>query len=1071
MLTVGRAEVRIDFWSIFSGPFIVDLVDIDNANLNLVARQDEDPNWALNLQFEESAQQTENDDTVFAVLIRQINIDNVQAVLHSPDRDGPLNLDLEYFDQKYRSDDFLNIRSKATLNERQITVEGEAGTWAALLNGRDIQYAVEAQIDTFDLSSEGRLDDVRNPYRPSVTFSASGPDIDDLSKMLNIGDEGEGDIDISGSLTPADDGSLVLSVAGNIGQTNIEASGAFSDLQDLNNVDISLLASGPDLGRLTGLIGIKLSEKSPFRIDVDADRQGPLVLVQKIEVLFGEAELKATARLPKFPSLDDGRIKVSLAGPRIERFRYATGLPGAAKGAFSLDFEVDVLAGGVEVVSLDLWTALGKIQARGPVGEAPGFIGSELEVDININSLEQVSNAYDIRNLPDKPLLLSGKVSLLEEGIRTLKPLRAKTDAVDLSLDGLVVMQPGLLGTDVEFDLSGQNLSKLTALFHDITDVPLESFKLGGRLQIAKEGYRFSNSSGSIGSASLAADGLLVLDPGLSGSNFNFSISGPSIEELISDAAGEKIAPGRFALSGEVKLHKEQIDFKNVALERNNGEVDLDLELGLPVSRRWVNFNVRGAGGNIRSLISETPVVRFDDLPFSLDVRGQLRGDASVIDALRVSVGESSAEAHGDLEFGEAGRSTGFSISVDIPNLAKLGLINGRRLREQGIILDAEVQGGQGVFSIEDFDVKLGESDIRGSVIYEVGEVPKLGVDVFSDSIVFAPLLEEVETPVVTEPKFEDGRLIPDIQLPYEALKKVDASLDIDIGELRRDGLVMNDIDLRVELQNGVLDIPKLAFRGRSGYLQSRAHLDSHDGIGRASIEMMSRNVEFGLTGLEAAQSAKTSIDMRMNSSGNDLRTLLGNLNGVLYVDARGGQSRQNSFLNIIYGDLLNEIFRTINPFYKSDPFTQFECIVVPVVISDGQLTTTPSSFIRTDKIEIIAKPEVDFKTEKLDVAIRTKPRKGIVISAGELLNPFIKVKGKLSRPYLAVDEQGVLISGGAAVATGGLSIIAKGVWDRLSRAKDPCSVSAETGREQLGDRFPVFDELPDDPGDIATIN
>jgi hypothetical protein len=147
--------VRIDFWSIFSGPFIVDLVDIDNANLNLVAREDDDPNWALNLQSEESAQQTENDDTVFGVLIRQINIDNVQAVLHSPDRDGPLNLDLEYFDQEYRSDDFLNIRSQATLNERQITVEGEAGTWAALLNGRDIQYAVEAQIDTFDLSSEG----------------------------------------------------------------------------------------------------------------------------------------------------------------------------------------------------------------------------------------------------------------------------------------------------------------------------------------------------------------------------------------------------------------------------------------------------------------------------------------------------------------------------------------------------------------------------------------------------------------------------------------------------------------------------------------------------------------------------------------------------------------------------------------------------------------------------------------------------------------------------------------------------------------------------------------------------
>jgi len=1071
MLTVGRAEVRINFWSIFSGPFIIDLIDIDNVNLNLVARQDGDPNWALDLQSEESAQQTETDDNVLGVLIRQIDIDNVQAVLHSPHRDGPLKLDLEYFNQEYRSDDFLDIRSKATLNERRIIFEGEAGTWTALLNGRDIHYVAEAQIDTFELTSEGRLDDVRNLYRPSVTFSGRGPDIDHLSKMLNIGDEGEGDIDISGSLTPADDGSLVLSVAGNIGQTNIEASGAFSDLQDLNNVEFNLLASGPDLGRLTSLVGIKLSEKSPFRIDVDAERQGPLLLVQKIEVLFGEAELEATARLPKFPSLDDGRIKVSLAGPKIERFRYATGLPGAAKGAFSLDFEVDVLAGGAEVVNLDLRTALGKIQARGPLGEAPGFIGSELEVDININSLEQVSSAYGIRNLPDKPLLLSGKVTLLEEGIRTLMPLRAKTDAVDLSLDGLVVLQPGLLGTDVEFDLSGQNLSEMTALFDDIAGVPLEAFKLGGRLQIAKEGYRLSNSSGSIGSASLGADGLLVLEPGLSGSNINFSISGPSIEELISAAAGEKIAPGRFALSGEVKLHKEQIDLKNVALERNNGEIDLDLELGLPVSRRWANFNVRGAGGNIRSLVGETPVVTFDELPFSLDARGQLRGTVSSIEALRVTLGEASIDAHGDLELGETGRATSFRISSNIPSLARLGQFNGRRFREQSLSLDANLTGAQGVLSMDDFSVKMGDSDIRGNIRYQVGDVPRLDVDVFSDSIVFVELLEESASEQPTVSPIADGRLIPDIEIPFDVLQKLNATLDIDIGELRRDALFIKQVDLQVDLRDGVLDVRELGFQGRSGYLRSRAVVESKDGVGNASFDLMSEKLELGLAGLDSSLSAEFDVQVSLEASGNNVRTLLGGLNGFVYVDLRGGQSLQNSFLSAIYGDLLNEIFNAINPFYKSSPTTKFECIIAPILFDSGKVTTDPSLFIRTDKLGIVIKPKINLSTEKLDVAARTTPRKGIVISAGELFNPFIKVTGKLSRPYLAVDEQGVLISGGAAVATGGLSLVARGLWDRMSRSKDPCSTVAASAIELLGDRFPEFADLPGSTTEAATIN
>ncbi|MGI9224187.1 MAG: hypothetical protein ACR2QX_06895, partial [Woeseiaceae bacterium] len=55
----------------------------------------------------------------------------------------------------------------------------------------------------------------------------------------------------------------------------------------------------------------------------------------------------------------------------------------------------------------------------------------------------------------------------------------------------------------------------------------------------------------------------------------------------------------------------------------------------------------------------------------------------------------------------------------------------------------------------------------------------------------------------------------------------------------------------------------------------------------------------------------------------------------------------------------------------------------------------------------------------------------------------------------LAVDETGLLISGGAAVATAGLSILARGVWDRLSRSKTPCQDASQRAIEELGDRFP----------------
>jgi hypothetical protein len=101
------------------------------------------------------------------------------------------------------------------------------------------------------------------------------------------------------------------------------------------------------------------------------------------------------------------------------------------------------------------------------------------------------------------------------------------------------------------------------------------------------------------------------------------------------------------------------------------------------------------------------------------------------------------------------------------------------------------------------------------------------------------------------------------------------------------------------------------------------------------------------------------------------------------------------------------------------------------------------------------ATTSVDLKSEKLQVNVRTTPERALSVSAGELVNPYVRVVGTLAAPRLAVDETGLLITGGAAVATGGLSILARGIWDRLSRAREPCGAASANAIEDLKDRFP----------------
>jgi hypothetical protein len=110
-----------------------------------------------------------------------------------------------------------------------------------------------------------------------------------------------------------------------------------------------------------------------------------------------------------------------------------------------------------------------------------------------------------------------------------------------------------------------------------------------------------------------------------------------------------------------------------------------------------------------------------------------------------------------------------------------------------------------------------------------------------------------------------------------------------------------------------------------------------------------------------------------------------------------------------------------------------------------------------------VSDASVNLKSEKIEMTFRTTPRKGLTISAGEILNPFVMVVGTLAAPRLAVDAKGTLISGGAAVVTGGLSILARATWDRLVRSKDPCQTAAEQGLEVVRDRFAEF------PGEGST--
>jgi hypothetical protein len=124
-------------------------------------------------------------------------------------------------------------------------------------------------------------------------------------------------------------------------------------------------------------------------------------------------------------------------------------------------------------------------------------------------------------------------------------------------------------------------------------------------------------------------------------------------------------------------------------------------------------------------------------------------------------------------------------------------------------------------------------------------------------------------------------------------------------------------------------------------------------------------------------------------------------------------------------------------------------------------VTSAPDVFASTAKIRAVTQASVNLKTEEIRIAARTTPRQFVSISAAEFFNPYLQVVGTLASPRIAVDEAGVLITGGAAVVTGGLSLLARGLWDRLSKSGNACKQVSELALKTLAGRVPVL-EIPD---------
>lgn len=237
------------------------------------------------------------------------------------------------------------------------------------------------------------IDDGRLSYRDP----ANGIDIDSRIHTATGGDpanqrvtlEGSGTIEGQPARIDLEAGSLIelregkspypLRAQADIGPTRLRAAGTISEPVKMAGFDLDLMAAGPDLSALGGVIGVPLPKTRAYRLEGKLLRAGPSWTIRDFDGRVGDSDLSGGATL--VTGGERPTLRANLVSERLALADLA-GLIGAEPGEEDVTKSPDRVLPARELNIDQLRTIDMNVHFAGRQVEAPGLPINGLEADV-----------------------------------------------------------------------------------------------------------------------------------------------------------------------------------------------------------------------------------------------------------------------------------------------------------------------------------------------------------------------------------------------------------------------------------------------------------------------------------------------------------------------------------------------------------------------------------------------------------------------------------------------------------------------------------------------------------------
>ena len=1048
MLVADRVLLELNLWSLIQATTLIPRIEVEGLDVLLETSAEGLDNWDLELKQDEESVWPETPSLV----VELVSLPGARLRYVTPRLTRPLEVQFETLEQTQAPDGMLVLSAGGQANDVALRLGASIGPLPNFLKGENISAAVEGKLGELTLDGRAEIDDLGTPADTRLNFKVSGPDADYVTRTLGVRNLGTGPVSLDVNIAPAADRRGISgTVAGVFGALTLDGSGELVDPADLKKLGLQIKLAGPDLSLLGGLLDINQLPAEAFTLEARFEQNDDMLTIDTVAVNLKDAQLQLKGSVTDVQQLTGNDVSFTVKGSDLARFRQLLRIPGLATGPFELAGRLQQSAQGRELLEFTATTRLGKLTASGPLGDYPGFYGSQLQFTAAGTDFTRIGTALKIAGFPAGPFDARGQLEWTKPGVRfSNSTLKIASD--QLTLNGLLGTQPPFGAVDLRIAMQGKD-PRLLARFLNQPALPAGPYTLAGRLRHDRNAWRIDDGSAALAGARLRINGVLGNLPALHGTKMSFSVEGPNLAPF-SGVAGRQLPKVPFKATGSLASEPRALRLDQLTVSAGDLKGSGAVTLGLPVGTSRTTFDFSASGAGLGDLVPELDWLPLARLTGTVTARGSWQKDRLSIAALKLQTATETVSAQGDIALAPVARAAALQVNATAKDLAAVGqlfglqLPDGVRLPDAPLQVAARVSGNADALVLDAVTGTVGKTDFTGRVQLDLTGKPTVDIQLQSALLNLAAFSADGPTPAAA-PTSASGLVIPDTPLPLALLNQFNGRIVVRASKMLFAGTQYTGLQIDATVKDGQLTADPFRVANPDGALAVRLEVQQGAGLPQVQVKGSGTGLvlQFGSVATERANRLDFDGQFDLTGRGRNVRELAASLQGRGRLVSGPGRL-PNTNLDRMYSSFFSQLWTSLNPLVKRQPYTEVICAAYLFRAEDGVLRTDPALVLRVKGIDIISQGAINLRTEAVDFNFKTVARSGLGISVGQLLNPYIKISGTLARPRLTVDPKGTLVNAGAAVATAGLSVVATTLWDQLFRQNDPCATAiAENDR------------------------